>query len=272
MLTAMARSAAPVVSRRDRRAQARAEHAVADSRRPHHRSRPAAWRSPIVLTSAGALLVGIALVALAGGFKVGASSEVLPPDTSYVGLTVDGASVGSASAPVVITVYSDFQCPACKLFVTTELPSLLRDFVRPGLVRIESADINILDRGGSESLDLAAGAACAADQNRYWLYHDLVFWNQGRENQGDHDVAFIGRIAEAAGVDRAEWDACVARSDVRPAIASRTTAAATQGINRTPTLVVNGQAVVGVPSYDQLAGLIRSMATASPAPNPSTTP
>jgi protein-disulfide isomerase len=159
------------------------------------------------------------------------------------------------------------------LFVTDQLHRLIDEFVVPGKVRLEAKDVAFLGRGTpDESLELAAGAACATEQDRYWQFHDLVFWNQGRENQGDHDVAFIGRIAEAAGVDRAEWDACVARSDVRPAIASRTTAAATQGINRTPTLVVNGQAVVGVPSYDQLAGLIRSMATASPAPNPSTTP
>ena len=267
MLTAMARSAAPVVSRRDRRAQARAEHAVADSRRPHHRSRPAAWRSPIVLTSAGALLVGIVLVALAGGFKVGASSEVVPPDTSYVGLTVDGASVVSASAPVVITVYSDFQCPACKLFVTTELPSLLRDFVRPGLVRIESADINILDRGGSESLDLAAGAACAADQNRYWLYHDLVFWNQGRENRGDHDAAFIRRIADAAGLDRPAFDACVARTDIGQPIQTRTTAAAASGVTATPTLRINGKLFTGVPDYAALSALLHTLSAASPAPS-----
>ena len=55
-----------------------------------------------------------------------------------------------------------------------------------------------------ESLELAAGAACAAEQGRYWQYHDLVFWNQGRENAGDHDAAFIGRVATAAGARLSE--------------------------------------------------------------------
>jgi protein-disulfide isomerase len=204
-------------------------------------------------------------VALAGGFKLGGTGDVVPPDTSYIGLPIDGAVVGSSSAPVVMTVYSDFQCPACRLFVTTELPSLLRDFVRPGLVRIESTDINILDHGGTESLDLAAGAACATEQDRYWLYHDLVFWNQGRENRGDHDAAFVRRMADAAGVDRTAFDACYARSDIRPPIRARTAASATTGVTATPTLVINGQTIVGVPDYSKLSALLRSLITPSPS-------
>jgi len=262
----MARSTAPVLSRRDRRAQARAERPADEPRRTRRRSKPGPWRSPLILTSAGALLVGVVLVAMAGGFKLGGTSDIVPPDTSYVGLPIDGASVGSSSAPVVMTVYSDFQCPACRLFVTTELPSLLRDFVRPGLVRIESMDITILDRGGSESLDLAAGAACAAEQDRYWLYHDLVFWNQGRENRGDHDAAFIRRMAGAAGAYLAAFDACYARTDVRPPIRARTAASATSGVTVTPTLVINGQTVVGVPDYAELSAYLRSLVTPSPSP------
>jgi protein-disulfide isomerase len=168
---------------------------------------------------------------------------------------------------VVIQLYSDFQCPACKLFVTTQLHRLIDEFVTPGAARIEAMDIAFLGRGQpDESLELAAGAACATEQDRYWQYHDLVFWNQGRENHGDHSPAFIGRVADAAGIDRAEWDACVARNDVRGPITSRTQAAMGNGVSSTPTLIVNGQALVGVPSYEQLAGLIRSLAGGSPSP------
>jgi len=259
-------------SRRDRRAAARQERPAPQRHRRRTGGAPV-WRSPIALVTVSAIVLGAALVFLALPKPSGHAGELISPPGEYPAGVTRGDVIGSATAPVVIQLYADFQCPACRLFVTDQLHRLIDEFVVPGKVRLEAKDVAFLGRGTpDESLELAAGAACATEQDRYWQFHDLVFWNQGRENQGDHDVAFIGRIAEAAGVDRAEWDACVARSDVRPAIASRTTAAATQGINRTPTLVVNGQAVVGVPSYDQLAGLIRSMATASPAPNTSTTP
>ena len=41
-------------------------------------------------------------------------------------------------------LYSDFQCPACKLFVTSQLARLLTDFVVPGTLRIEAQDIAFL--------------------------------------------------------------------------------------------------------------------------------
>jgi protein-disulfide isomerase len=184
---------------------------------------------------------------------------------------VTAATLGVADAPVTIKLYADFQCPACKLFVTTELPRLLTDFVRPGVLRIEAHDIDILGRGAqSESLELAAGAACAAEQDLYWPFHDLVFWNQGRENHGDHDAAFIAGVASAAGLDRPAFDACVAGADVRSPVERETAAAVASGIASTPTLIVNDQRIVGVPEYEQLAALIRHLAAAGsgivPAP------
>jgi len=225
------------------------------------------WRSPVVLVTAAALVIGAVLIFVALPKPTEADRELLIPPVAYPAALIEADVLGSAVAPVVIELYSDFQCPACKLFVTTELHRLIDEFVTPGTVRIEAMDVAFLGTGQpDESLELAAGAACATEQDRYWQYHDVVFWNQGRENRGDHSPEFIGRAADAAGLDRAKWDACVARNDVRGPITSRTQAAAGKGIRSTPTLMVNGQSVVGVPNYDQLAAMIRSLAGASASP------
>jgi protein-disulfide isomerase len=164
-------------------------------------------------------------------------------------------------------LYADFQCPACKLFVTTELSRLWTDFIQPGTLRIEARDIAFLGTGNpDESVELAAGAACAAEQDRYWQFHDYVFWNQGRENRGDHSPEFITRVAAAAGVDLTAWQACFARDDVRAAIRQDTTAAQGKGVSSTPTLILNGESKAAVPNYDELAARIRELAGASPAP------
>jgi|GEM_PF-957443 protein-disulfide isomerase len=268
--TEMTRETVPPISRRERRAQARFERPAAPKRRSTRRAARPTWQSPLVLVTVAALLIGVAVIALARPATRGGTTELVTPPTSYPAALVDGEVVGVAAAPVVIQLYSDFQCPACKLFVTTELQRLVTEFVVPGTVRIEAHDIDILGKGTpNESLELAAGAACAAKQGRYWAFHDLVFWNQGRENRGDHDAAFIARVADAAGVDRGQWDTCFAANDVRQPIVARSSGAASAGINSTPTLVVNGQRLVGVPSYDQLAALIRQLAA---APTSSATP
>jgi hypothetical protein len=44
------------------------------------------------------------------------------------------------------------------------------------------------------------------------------------------------------------------------------------GISSTPTLIVNGQSMVGVPQYAQLAELIRQQASAAPSGAASTEP
>jgi protein-disulfide isomerase len=260
----MARRNDPPQTRRERRAQARLDRPGEPRRRPsRHAPRPV-WQSPVVLVTGAAILIGIAVIAFARPPEPGGQVGLFAPPTSYAADLVDAELLGSPSAPVLIELYSDFQCPACKLFVTGQLQRLTTEFVVPGTVRIEAKDIAFLGQGQpDESVELAAGAACAAEQDRYWTFHDFIFWNQGRENRGDHDAEFIARVADSAGLDRAAWDTCMARTDVRPAIESTTTAALGAGINSTPTLVVNGQPVVGVPNYDELAALIRSLAPAA---------
>jgi protein-disulfide isomerase len=268
----MSRTPTKPTSRRERRAKARDQRPASPRRPspPRQQPRPA-WQSPVVLTTMGAILIGIVVIGfVSGAFNPGSSNgELVTPPTSYVGLTVADESVGKADAPVVMQVYSDFQCPACKLFITTELPSLLRDFVQPGLLRIESKDIDVIDRGGStESLELAAAATCAADQGKYWGFHDLVFWNQGGENKGYHNAAFIDRVATAAELDLTAFHTCQARTDIRQPIQDRTAAAEAAGISATPTLVINGQSITGVPQYDQLhAQITQLLANFSPSPS-----
>jgi protein-disulfide isomerase len=224
----------------------------------------------MVLATGAALVIGAVLIALATRPAGTTGDTLTSPPTRYAASLTDGAALGSKTAPVVIQMYADFQCPACRQFVTGELPSLLTDYINPGTVRIEALDIDVLGHGSpDESLELAAGAACAAEQDRYWQFHDLVYWNQGRENRGDHDAAFIAEVADQAGVDRSAWDACLARSDVRSAITSRTAAATAAGISSTPTFSINGTVTVGVPKYDELAALIDQLArAASPAASP----
>jgi protein-disulfide isomerase len=264
----VSRSPSTPQSRRERRAAARLERQDHPRARRRSAATPA-WRSPVVLVTAAALVAGAVLIFLALPKPTEPDRELIVPPIAYSADLIRSDVIGSATAPVVIELYSDFQCPACKLFVTTQLHRLIDEFVTPGTVRIEAKDVAFLGTGQpDESLELAAGAACATEQGRYWQYHDLVFWNQGRENRGDHSPAFIGRVADAARLDRARWDACFARGDIRGPITSRTQAAMAHAVRSTPTLLVNGQPVVGVPNYDQLAALIRSAAGPSTSPAP----
>src|SRR5262249_40988500 len=49
---------------------------------------------------------------------------------------VHGNDIGNPAAPILIEVFSDFQCPACKRFHDEELPLIVKDYVKPGKVYI----------------------------------------------------------------------------------------------------------------------------------------
>jgi protein-disulfide isomerase len=228
----------------------------------------------MLLVSAAAVLVVLVIIVINGLPKASSSAELITPPSSYAADITDGETMGSATAPVVIEIYSDFQCPYCARLVKEQLGRLVADFVKPGMVRLEARDIDILGRGttGNESVDLAVGARCAGEQDRYWQFHDLAFWNQKVENTGQADAAFIARLADAAGVDRAKWNACIQRDDVRQAVLKTTSDSRALGVSSTPTLRINGQNVLGLQAYDQLATAIRGLAAAASPSAPASTP
>lgn len=193
----------------------------------------------------------------------------LPPIT-YTAEIVDGESLGRSDAPVVLEVYSDFQCPVCGRLVRDQFPTLKTQFVDTGILRIEARDIAFLGVGDhDESLEIAAGARCAASQNRYWSFHDLVFWNQGAENRGYHSPAYLAAVANRAGVDRTVWDSCMADDAVRDALRTETDTALRAGISATPTLILNGGAPV--PGLPDAAALIAQIQALAPAATPAAT-
>lgn len=276
----MTRPSRPTPTRRERRELDRLDRPSRErpritSRRPAQRP---AWQSPFVLVSAAALVV--AAVVIAFSIKPAPSApvgELITPPLTYAADIVDGELLGRADAPVLMEVWADFQCPVCARFDREELATLKTQFVDTGILRIQARDIAFLGTGGfDESLELATGARCAAEQNRYWQFHDLIYWNQGRENRGDHDAGFIAAVADRAGLDRAAWDACIARADVRDGIRAATATALAKGINSTPTIALNGGTPeAGLPDINALTAKIQALSGqpgATLVPPTSTTP
>jgi protein-disulfide isomerase len=262
-------------TRRERRARERAERAGQPRPRTGYAGSPrrAWWQSPFVLVSGAAVLAAIALVAFA---MVGAPDRpdrgagLVEPDSPVPVALARGEELGAGSAPVVLEVYSDYQCPVCGRFARDYLSRLVTDFVQPGTLRIVDRPIAILDPpGGTESLDAAVGAVCAGRQDRYWAYHDYLMANQDGENEGAFRPEVLRSIAEATDLDLEAWQACFEDPAVGRQVRSETAAAAAAGIRSTPTFILNGQPIVGLVAYEDLAGAIRALASAaSPGASP----
>jgi protein-disulfide isomerase len=247
-------------------------------------AKPPAWRSPIFLVTAAAVVFAIGLIAflnLKPGSSASSAAALTPPTHEIpAGLTQDGQTLGSATAPVTLDIWGDFQCPSCAKFVNTVDPLIIDKYVVPGQVKYRFNDFTFI---GPESFDAAVAAACAGDQGKFWEYSGWVYANQDGENQGTFSKEFLASVADSAGLDRTKFDTCIADPAKLEAVKASTAAGAKIGVNQTPTLTIDGK-VLQFTTYEELYGQIEAAivaaggTVASPAPasvapaSPSTAP
>jgi len=253
-----------------RRARRAAERRAAPPARGGKQARTGP--SPILLITAivgglGVVLLG-ALILLQGNSsaKVDTTGLIAPKSPTPVELA-DGRSIGKADAPVTLDVWSDYQCPSCGQFAEIVEPALIRDYVTPGKLRIVDHDAAFQGAksksGFDESVEAGAAARCAADQSRYWPFHDWLFANQSGENKGAFSDARLRAMATSAGLEVAAWDACRATGQQQTAVRAETQQGVANGVNATPTLYINGEAIVGLRTAAELGAKIEAAAAAA---------
>lgn len=93
------------------------------------------------------LLVLLPALVLTAQAQTGASVKKVSATKAAPAATVDGVASykvsGSASAPMTIELYTDYECPACRNFDLNTLPELTKDFVATGKARLVHRDFRI---------------------------------------------------------------------------------------------------------------------------------
>lgn len=91
-------------------------------------------------------------------------------------------ALGSSKAEVTMVEFGDYQCHFCAAFQRDTKDSIIQNFVNTGQVRFLFKDFTINDKPGDKASTLAAEASyCAADQGKYWQYHDEIYKNSKGE-------------------------------------------------------------------------------------------
>jgi protein-disulfide isomerase len=103
---------------------------------------------------------------------------------------------------------------------------------------------------GDESFWAAEASECAADQDKFWEYHDYLFINQNGENQGAFVKDNLKRFAADLGLDTALFNTCLDSGKYAEAIQTQTAASQSLGVRSTPAFVINGQPLVGAQPFD----------------------
>ncbi len=155
--------------------------------------------------------------------------------------------IGDPDAPVTIIEFADFQCPYCGRFFTQTKPQIDEQYMQSGEVRFGYFNFAFL---GDESTWAAESAECAADQDKFWEYHDKLYANQSGENQGAFNKDNLKKFAEELGLDTQTFNECLDSGKYTSLIQNDTSMSSALGVQSTPTFLINGQAVVGAQPFE----------------------
>jgi len=163
----------------------------------------------------------------------------MPPPV-FVSELDDGISPvkGATNQRVTIVEFSDFECPYCK-----QVQSVLRQIVESYGQTVRLVFKHLPLEGHRNSLPAARAAYCAAEQDRFWQFHDAVF------AAGNLSPPVLEQIASDLGLGLPKFHDCVASEGSRAAVAKDIEAARLLRIESTPSFVVNGKLIKGALSF-----------------------
>ncbi len=224
------------------------------------------WRATIdsfgglltVGSIAGAVLVVLVLIVVS---QAGSGGGADAPYEPLARGTVNGRVEGDPGARVRIVEFSDFQCPFCQRFHDEVSPLLRAEFIESGLASLEYVPVLVL---GADSQPANEAALCAADQDRFWEMHDILFLRQSpTHNDGTFsrdNLKSYAREIEAAvgGLDVERFDQCLDSEEKRAEARELDAQARARGVSSTPSVLIGGRPLVGLHDIEVYREAIRA--------------
>lgn len=226
-----------------------------------------------------AILIGFGMIATAIYFTNGAGGTVVTAPTPNAAenapnetgdpsainpVTEDDHIRGNPNAPIMLVEYSDYDCPFCKNFHETmqqvmenyglagEVAWVYRHFpleqLHPNAPRIALASECVSALGGNDA---------------FWAFSDLVFGERGTNEPTNLDR--LPEFATSAGVDEAEFTACLNDGRYTEAVEEdfqNAIAVGGRGTPHTIVLVGNQQGLInGAQPYSVVQQIIENLLT-----------
>ena len=171
----------------------------------------------------------------------------LEPPRQAIEVLAEDPVRGPETAPIEIVEFSDFECPYCQR-ATNTIARILDEF--GDQIRFVYQDYPLPSH--PNAFKAAEAGNCANDQGEFWPFHDRLF-----ESQGSLDVASLKTYASELGLEAEAFAACLDSGRHASRVERDLEIGSGYGVSSTPTLFVNGRAVVGAMPYESFVEIIQ---------------
>lgn len=201
-----------------------------------------------------ALIVGVALAFIMVGGAVTAvlmnspstalnkddNNEVIQQIIAPISENVPVLAADGGSSNITMVEFGDYQCQNCARFHNETRNQIMNNFVDTGQIRFVFKDFVINDLPSDRASTLAAEASyCAADQGKYWQYHDELYDNSRGENTGWVTENNLKQFATRIGIQNlTEFSGCLENHTHRDLVEANSQLANGIGLRSTPSFVI----------------------------------
>ena len=234
----------------------------------------------------GSMLISIAILMSGGIIKIGsrtagtgANVPVAPsiapqqapgqppqqPTSSKVSVD-DDPVLGSKDAKVTLIEFSDYECPFCKRHFDQVYPSLKKDYIDTGKVKMVFRDYPLPFHDPMATFE-ANAVNCAREQggdSAYFKFHDEIF-KRTKSNGNGLTKDEVYEIASDLGLNQANLKVCADSGKFTEEIKKDVTDGGAVGVSGTPSFfigrsdpsgTITGQIIVGAQPYSAFQAAI----------------
>ncbi len=213
----------------------------------------------IAIAAAAVLVVALIAVAVFNQPKASTTADSGITVSERVNQPVDRKTIGDPESPVLIEVYEDFQCPHCQRFNADMEDTILDELVAPGIARYSYNHRFVI---GPDSLTAGMATECAADQSMFWEYHDALFAAVVNDSRAVATGNLKG-LADELGMDTVQFNKCMDSKEHYDVVVRADADASEQGINSTPTVLINGELYQGAYEPEAFKAAVQAAAEAN---------
>lgn len=197
-------------------------------------------------------IVGIIIAIVALMWMGKATPGMKPPFEIGVVHPLDNIK-GNKNSKVIVTEYSDFQCPACRTYYPV-MREVTTEFKDEALFIYRHFPLTSIH----QNAEFAARAAEAAGkQGKFWEMHDLLFEKQNEWASAVNVKSFFESYAELISISAEQFKSDFASSEVRDLVKAQRTHAIQSGLKGTPTFFINDKQIESPRSIEEFKSAIR---------------